>query len=204
MKGYSTLARWGASPLDIVLLSYTGHSFGEDIEEKILKKQSVYSWDPFLLLSFTCKGNLRGVKAKMLDCDLEVNDFELQSCSCIHFLTNTLGKGVNPSTSVLNSITAVFQQEWRWQQITHEVLLYLPFPGEVDLCLVRFRPRPATDWSCFGRIFTMEGWVIYQSKLRKQLRMIATLVLAFLSSLINIIPHKAFISYVGCYFPWHD
>ena len=33
--------------------------------------------------------------ARLLDCSLEVNVFELQSRYYIHFQTNTLGKGVN-------------------------------------------------------------------------------------------------------------
>ena len=32
----------------------------------------------------------RGVVAKILDCDLEVSEFELQSCYYVHFQTNTL------------------------------------------------------------------------------------------------------------------
>ena len=33
--------------------------------------------------------------AKVLDCDLKVSDFELQSCYYIHFQTNNLMKGMN-------------------------------------------------------------------------------------------------------------
>ena len=33
--------------------------------------------------------------AKVLDCDLEVSEFEFQSCYYGHFQTNTLGKGMN-------------------------------------------------------------------------------------------------------------
>ena len=34
---------------------------------------------------------------KMLDCSLEISEFELQSRYCIHFGTNTLGKSIEPS-----------------------------------------------------------------------------------------------------------
>ena len=33
---------------------------------------------------------------KVLNCNLEVNKFKLQSHYYIHFQTNTLGKGMNP------------------------------------------------------------------------------------------------------------
>ena len=38
----------------------------------------------------------RGLVANVLDCDIVVNEFELQSCCYVHFLTNTLGKGMKP------------------------------------------------------------------------------------------------------------
>ena len=38
----------------------------------------------------------RCLMAKDLDCNLEVNKFELQSRYYVHFRTNTLGKGMNP------------------------------------------------------------------------------------------------------------
>ena len=34
--------------------------------------------------------------AKVLDCGLEVNEFELQSHFYVHVRINTLGKGMNP------------------------------------------------------------------------------------------------------------
>ena len=37
-----------------------------------------------------------GIMAKVLDCSLEISEFKLQLCYYIHFLTNTLGKGINP------------------------------------------------------------------------------------------------------------
>ena len=50
--------------------------------------------------------------AKVLDCGLQVTEFNLQSCHYVHFQTNTFTKGMNPlSLSYrLNSITAVILQ----------------------------------------------------------------------------------------------
>ena len=42
------------------------------------------------------RGIIRGVKVKVLDCNLKVNEFELQSSYYVHFLTDTIGKGTNP------------------------------------------------------------------------------------------------------------
>ena len=39
---------------------------------------------------------LRGIVANVLDCGLEVNEFEFQSRYYVHFRTNNLGKGMNP------------------------------------------------------------------------------------------------------------
>ena len=36
-----------------------------------------------------------GVVANMMDCDIVVSEFELQSRYYYHFLSNTLGKGMN-------------------------------------------------------------------------------------------------------------
>ena len=59
----------------------------------------------------------------VLDSDIVVREFELQSRYNVHFRINTLGKGMNllnlPCTE-LNSITAVLLQGWFWHQITHE------------------------------------------------------------------------------------
>ena len=40
-----------------------------------------------------------GVMVNVLDCDLEVGEFELQLRFYVHFWTNTLGKDVNPLIS---------------------------------------------------------------------------------------------------------
>ena len=36
------------------------------------------------------------VEANALESDIEVNECELQSHYCVHFLTNALGKSINP------------------------------------------------------------------------------------------------------------
>ena len=41
------------------------------------------------------EGSPRDIMAYMLDCDLEVRGFELQSRYYVLFQTNTLGKGIN-------------------------------------------------------------------------------------------------------------
>ena len=56
----------------------------------------------------------------MLNCSHKVSEFKLQSCYCIHFQTNTLGKGMNPLSYGLNRITAVLLKGWIWHQITQE------------------------------------------------------------------------------------
>ena len=38
----------------------------------------------------------QGVMAKLLDCSHEVNEFDLQSRSYVHFRTKNLGKAMNP------------------------------------------------------------------------------------------------------------
>ena len=42
------------------------------------------------------RGNLRGKVAKVLQCDIVVNEFNLQSRYYVHFKDNTLGKGMKP------------------------------------------------------------------------------------------------------------
>ena len=53
----------------------------------------------------------RGIVVKMLDCSLEVSEFEFQPCYNVHFQTNTFEKGMNIFISPapgLNRITYVF------------------------------------------------------------------------------------------------
>ena len=66
-------------------------------------------------ISILWVGILHNIMAKMLDCGLEVREFELQPSYYIHFRTNTLRKRWNPliyppPSSGLNSITVVFVQ----------------------------------------------------------------------------------------------
>ena len=62
---------------------------------------------------YPLRGNPCDLVANVLDCDIVISEFELQSCNNVHFWTNTLGKGMNsppyyPSNG-LNSITTVLQ-----------------------------------------------------------------------------------------------
>ena len=43
--------------------------------------------------------NRGGVVANVLDCDIEVSEFKLQSRYFVHFRTNNLGKSMNPLIS---------------------------------------------------------------------------------------------------------
>ena len=58
----------------------------------------------YMLLTHTCARTHthththRGVMANVLDCDIIVYEFELQSRHYIHFWTNTFGKGMNTLT----------------------------------------------------------------------------------------------------------
>ena len=61
-----------------------------------------------------------GVMANMLDYNIEESEFEFQSCYCVHFRTNILGKGkespipLSPISYGLSSTTTVLLQEWIW------------------------------------------------------------------------------------------
>ena len=60
--------------------------------------------------------NPRGVMAKILDCSLEVSEFEIQSHYHDYFRTNTFEKGKNsfivPTSYGLNSATAILIEWW--------------------------------------------------------------------------------------------
>ena len=43
--------------------------------------------------------------ANVLDCDIEVNELESQSCYYVHFQTNTFEKGMNTLYSLSNGLT---------------------------------------------------------------------------------------------------
>ena len=47
---------------------------------------------------FPKKRSFRGVMPKLLDCDLEVREFEFQSRYYVHFKTRIHGKGINTLT----------------------------------------------------------------------------------------------------------
>ena len=44
----------------------------------------------------TMRGGPRSIVVNVLDCDIVINEFELQSRHYVHFWTNTLGKCMNP------------------------------------------------------------------------------------------------------------
>ena len=46
--------------------------------------------------SFNSDLRFHHVVVNVLDCDLVVIEFELQMCNYVHFLTYTIGKGMNP------------------------------------------------------------------------------------------------------------
>ena len=46
-------------------------------------------------LNFSRGGSSCGVIANVMDCSLEVSEFEIQSCYYVHFRTNTLEKVMN-------------------------------------------------------------------------------------------------------------
>ena len=48
--------------------------------------------------------------SNVLDGDLEVSEFKLQSRSYVHFWYKAFGKGIDPPSYVLNSIPVVLQQ----------------------------------------------------------------------------------------------
>ena len=60
----------------------------------------------------------RDIVANMLDCNITVSEFELQSRYYVYFRTNALGNLFFLS-NLLNSPTTV--QGWLWHEITQEV-----------------------------------------------------------------------------------
>ena len=57
-----------------------------------------------------------GIVSNMLNCDMAVSNFELQSCYNIHFRTNIRKKGMKPLTPQfwVKSTAAVLLQGWLW------------------------------------------------------------------------------------------
>ena len=72
------------------------------------------------MFSFSCQC---GIMANVLDCNIIVKEFKLQSCYYIYFQTQEKYKITDyPSPSYrLNSVTAVLLQGWLWHWITHQV-----------------------------------------------------------------------------------
>ena len=65
----------------------------------------------------------RGVSVKSMGGGIVVGEFELQTCYCVHFWTNTVGKGMKPPyppSYWLNSTTTVLKG-WLWHQMTYKV-----------------------------------------------------------------------------------
>ena len=58
-----------------------------------------------------------GVMVKVMECEIVVSEFELQSRYYVHFQANTLGKCMNPPyppSYGLNSTPTVLLGEWLW------------------------------------------------------------------------------------------
>ena len=56
-----------------------------------------YSWLTYIYIYiYIYKRSLPGVRANVLNCEIVVSEFEIQSCYHIHIQTNTLGKGMSP------------------------------------------------------------------------------------------------------------
>ena len=95
----------GASPSDC-LVSYPRHLLGELFSSA--EMQSVYSAAPA-----DCAN---GMLANMMNYDVIVSKFKLQSCYYVHFQTNFFGKGMSTLIHLnygLNSTTTVLQR-WLW------------------------------------------------------------------------------------------
>ena len=111
MKGYSAFPNVPAllEPHHQIVLCHIQHTHGGYPSPE---KQSVYSTAP--------ADWARGVVSDILDCNIVVSEFELLSRYCIHFWTNMLGEGINPSNG-LNGTTSVRLHLWLWYEVTHEV-----------------------------------------------------------------------------------
>ena len=58
-----------------------------------------------------------------MDWSLKINEFELQSCSYVHFRTSNPEKSMNlliPSPYGLKRITVILLQGWIWHRVTRE------------------------------------------------------------------------------------
>ena len=50
-----------------------------------------------------------GIMVEVLDCSLEVNEFELQSCYYIHIQINNLGTGMDPVMGQIVSVLSFYK-----------------------------------------------------------------------------------------------
>ena len=68
------------------------------------------------------KGNLAGVVANVLDCDIVVTEFEVESRCYVHFQINILAECMNSFQSMygLNSTTTIILLGWLWHYITRK------------------------------------------------------------------------------------
>ena len=79
-------------------------------------KEHILSFFPFIqcycimdiLILILVQRGLCGIMAKVMDCDIEITEFELQLHNYVHFQINNFGKGIKPPyfpSYGLNSIT---------------------------------------------------------------------------------------------------
>ena len=70
------------------------------------------------IITWNSRNTTSGVVADVLDCDTVVREFELQLRYCIHFMTNTLRKGMNPTVPIpdnyLKRTIIVLLRWWLW------------------------------------------------------------------------------------------
>ena len=72
----------------------------ERYKKCIAAREDYFEGDKSFMRVLSIKvGCPRGVMVKAMDCGIVVSEFVLQSCSYVHFRTNTLGKGMNPLKS---------------------------------------------------------------------------------------------------------
>ena len=76
-----------------------------------------YEFGRILINPYNTRGSSLGVMANLLDCDIIVSEFKLQSCYYIHFQAKAHGKCMNllfPFSNGLNYNTTVLLQGWLW------------------------------------------------------------------------------------------
>ena len=101
---------------DQLELTYSSYVKTQDVTLKICRRQwmigrSGERWSGISVLAVRHDDNIVVIK------------FTLQSCYCIHFWTNALGKAMNshyPHSCGINSTTTVFLQRWFLHWITHK------------------------------------------------------------------------------------